>query len=166
MILKSLDAELVQGDLLEAHSLRRAVAGIDTIIHLGAVAEESGMRFASFRPPHVFGARSLFFEEARKGRILFGATAHGPRSHDSLDSDLYSVGAVRSWNLYLPVETGTLSNLLSIYPLEMVFFGQKIPLFYSKSDPKIQMRVTGTVADGYNLTPLEDCKSREHPIPA
>ena len=71
MILKSLDAELVQGDLLEAHSLRRAVAGIDTIIHLGAVAEESGMRFASFRPPHVFGARSLFFEEARKGRILF-----------------------------------------------------------------------------------------------
>ncbi|RPJ09351.1 MAG: NAD-dependent epimerase/dehydratase family protein, partial [Deltaproteobacteria bacterium] len=38
MILKSLDAELVQGDLLEARSLRRAVEGIDTVIHLGAVA--------------------------------------------------------------------------------------------------------------------------------
>lgn len=45
--------------------------------------------------------------------------------------NLYSVGAVRSWNLNLPVETGTLSNLLSIEPLVMVFFGQKIPLFYN-----------------------------------
>ena len=35
IILKSLDSELVQGDLLEPQSLKRAVAGIDTIIHLG-----------------------------------------------------------------------------------------------------------------------------------
>ena len=35
IILKSLDCELVQGDLLEPQSLKRAVAGIDTIIHLG-----------------------------------------------------------------------------------------------------------------------------------
>ena len=79
--------------------------------------------------------------------------------------NLYSVGAVRSWNLYLPVETGTLSNLLSIYPLEMVFFGQKIPLFYNRI-PKSKCVSPVPVADGYNLTPLEDCKSREHPIPA
>jgi nucleoside-diphosphate-sugar epimerase len=259
MILKSLDAELVQGDLLEADSLRRAVAGIDTIIHLGAVAAfisyrlvrpsivegsrnlmeaarevgvkkfvyggtllvygsqkepidqttpaapvlgygrakleaeqvmaamagESGMRFASLRLPHVYGARSLFFEETRKGRVLF--PGHGDNHYAHLNvadaaraliraaetgasglmvvadnmpctwnqlfyatqtyyprlkithipqplallgtglmdlvhmtassPNLYSVGAVRSWNLNLPVETGTLSKLLSIEPL-------------------------------------------------
>ena len=57
--------------------------------------------------------------------------------------NLYSVGAVRSWNLNLPVETGTLSNLLSIEPLVMVFFGQKIPLFYNLI-PKSKVFVTGT----------------------
>lgn len=259
MILKSLDAELVQGDLLGAQSLKKAAAGIDTIIHLGAVAafisyrlvrpsivdgsrnlmaaarqagvhqfvyggtllvyrsqkqaieqatpaspvlgygrakleaeqlmaamaEESGMRFASLRLPHTYGARSLFFEEARKGRIffpgrgdnlyahlhvadaaraliraaetgvsgvmvvaddmpctwnqLFHATqtyyprlkvTHIPKALALLGTalmdlvhmtvsrpNLYSVGAVRSWNLNLPVETGTLSKLLAIEPL-------------------------------------------------
>ena len=42
IILKSLDADLVQGDLLEPQSLKRALAGIDTIIHLGG---RGGIRF-------------------------------------------------------------------------------------------------------------------------
>jgi nucleoside-diphosphate-sugar epimerase len=258
MILKALAAELVQGDLLEPESLKRALAGIDTVIHLGAVAAfvayrrvrpsivdgsrhlmkaareagvrqfvyggtllvyrsqtpsitqttpaspavdygrakleaetmmaataaESGMRFASVRLPHTYGARSLFFEEARRGRVLFPGRgdnlyahlnvvdaaraliraaevgcsgvmvvaddqpctwnqffhatqtyyprlkvtrlpkalallgtglmdlAHLPASR----TNLYSVGAVRSWNLNLPVESGTLQTLLAITP--------------------------------------------------
>jgi hypothetical protein len=143
------------------------------------------MRFASLRLPHVYGARSLFFEEARKGRVLFpghgdnhyahlnvadaaraliraaenGASGllvvadnlpctwnqlfyatqtyyprlkitHIPKPLALLGTGLmdlvhmtvsspnhYSVGAVRSWNLNLPVETGTLSKLLAIEPL-------------------------------------------------
>ncbi len=259
MILKSLDAELVQGDLLKMESLRRAVAGIDTIIHLGAVAAftsyrfvrpsivegsrhlmeaaresgvkqfvyggtllvygsrkqpidqstpaspvvgygrakleaeqmmaamagECGMRFSSLRLPHTYGARSLFFEEARNGRIFFpgrgdnhyahlnvadaaraliqagesGAggvmvvadnmpytwnqffsiaqtfyprlkITHIPKPlallgtglmdlvHKPVSSpNLYSIGAVRSWNLNLPVETATLPKQLDIEPL-------------------------------------------------
>jgi nucleoside-diphosphate-sugar epimerase len=259
IILKSLACELVQGDLLEPQSLKRAVAGIDTIIHLGAVAAfvsyrlvrpsivdgslnlmreaqkagvqqfvyggtllvygsqkqpidqntpptpalgygrakleaermmgamaaESGMRFVSLRLPHTYGARSLFFEEARKGRIIFPGRGDNIYSHlnvadasraliraaeiglsgvmvvaDNLpctwnqlfyatqtyyprlkithipkmlalfgtglmdlihmtasSPNLYSLGAVRSWNLNQPVETGTLSKLLGIEPL-------------------------------------------------
>jgi nucleoside-diphosphate-sugar epimerase len=259
MILKSLDAELVQGDLLEPQGLKRALAGIDTVIHLGAVAAfvsyrlvrpsivdgsqhlmtaareagvgqvvyggsllvyrsqdspidqrtpaspvlgygrakleaeqmmaamaaEAGMRFASLRLPHTYGARSLFFEQARKGRVLFPGRgdnlyahlnvadaaraliraaetglggimavadnlpctwnqffsaaqtyyprlkiAHFPKALAILGTglldlvhvsrsrpSLYSVGAVRSWNLNLPVETNTLSKLLGIDPL-------------------------------------------------
>jgi nucleoside-diphosphate-sugar epimerase len=152
---------------------------------MATMAGESGMRFASLRLPHTYGARSLFFEEARKGRVFFpghgnnhyahlnvadagraliraaetGASGvmviadnlsctwnqlfyatqiyyprlkitHIPKAlallgtglmdlvHMTASSpNLYSVGAVRSWNLNLPVETGTLSKLLAIEPL-------------------------------------------------
>lgn len=259
MILKPLAAELVQGDLLRVESLERALAGIDTVIHLGAVAAfvsyrmvrpsivegarhlmaaaakagvrrvvyggtllvyrsqphpidqttparpvigygrakleaerlmaamaaESGIAFASLRLPHTYGARSLFFEEARRGRILFPGRGDNRYAHlyvadaaraliraaetgvvgtmvvaDELPAtwnqffdavrtyyprlkvtrvprllallatgmldlfnaaasrpNLYSMGAVRSWNLELPVESGTLPKLLGIAPL-------------------------------------------------
>jgi nucleoside-diphosphate-sugar epimerase len=38
MLLKSLDAELKQGDLSRPQSIQRLVAGVDTVIHLGAMA--------------------------------------------------------------------------------------------------------------------------------
>jgi dihydroflavonol-4-reductase len=259
MILKALDAEIMQGDLMQTDSLRRAMAGIDTVIHLGALAafisyrlvrpsivggsrnlveaareagvkqvvyggsllvygdqqglidqatrpapasgygrakleaeqmmqalaEEAGMRFASLRLPHTYGARSLFFEEARKGRIFFPGSGRNRYAHlnvvdaaralihaaetglhgvavvaDNLPCtwneffeavrtfyprlrvthipkalallgtgildmagmllrrpNLYSVGAVRSWNLNQPVEPDTLPRVIGITPL-------------------------------------------------
>jgi nucleoside-diphosphate-sugar epimerase len=259
MILKGLEAEIRQGDLMQPESLRRAVEGVDTVIHLGALAafisyrlvrpsivegsrnlmqaacsagvrqvvyggsllvygdqtssidqatppapasgygrakleaeqmmqamaEEAGLRFASIRLPHTYGARSLFFEEARRGRILFPGSGRNRYAHlnvvdaaralvhaaeagsrgvmvvaDNLPCtwneffeavrtfyprlkvtripkalalmgaglldaactllhrpNLYSVGAVRSWNLHQPVEPGTLPTLLGIQPL-------------------------------------------------
>ena len=48
VLLKSLDAELVQGDLGQPKSLRRILEGIDTVIHLGArAALESTRRIRS-----------------------------------------------------------------------------------------------------------------------
>lgn len=259
MILKALDAEIMQGDLMQADSLARAVAGIDTVIHLGALAAfisyrlvrpsivegsrnlmeaargagvaqmvyggsllvygnqvgvidqntpprpasgygrakleaeqmmramagEAGMRFASLRLPHTYGARSLFFEEARRGRIFFPGSGRNRYAHMNvvdaaralihtaasglsgamvvaddlpctwneffeavrtyyprlsvtripqalaligtglLDAactllhrpNLYSVGAVRSWNLNQPVEPETLPRVIGIAPL-------------------------------------------------
>ena len=38
MLLKSLDAELMQGDLSRPRSLTRIIDGVDTVIHLGAMA--------------------------------------------------------------------------------------------------------------------------------
>ncbi len=75
-------------------------------------------------------------------RDFFHATGGIPRPAQKPSSPMPH-RAVRSWNLNLPVETGTLSNLLSIEPLEMVFFGQKIPLFYNRI-PKSKVFVTGT----------------------
>jgi nucleoside-diphosphate-sugar epimerase len=259
MILKALDAEIMQGDLMQTDSLRRAVTGIDTVIHLGALAafisyrlvrpsivegsrhlmqaavaagvkqlvyggsllvyggqtgaidqktppapasgygrakleaeqmmqtmaREAGIGFASLRLPHTYGARSLFFEEARKGRIFFPGNGRNRYAHlyvvdaaralihaadygltgvrvvaDNLPCtwneffeavqtyyprlrvtripralallgtalldlactvirrpNLYSVGAVRSWNLNQPVEPETLPKLVGIQPL-------------------------------------------------
>jgi nucleoside-diphosphate-sugar epimerase len=241
LILKSLDAELIQGDLMQPESLRRAVEGVDTVVHLGALAafisyrlvrpsivegsrnlmaaarsagvidqttppapasgygrakleaeqmmqamaREAGMGFASLRLPHTYGARSLFFEEARKGRIIFPGGGANRYAHMSvvdaaralihaaetglsgvvvvadnlpctwneffqavqtyyprlrvtripkvlallgtglLDAacmairrpNLYSVGAVRSWNLNQPVEPETLPKRLGLEPL-------------------------------------------------
>ena len=48
VLLKSLDAELMQGDLGQPKSLRRILEGIDTVIHLGArAALESTRRIRS-----------------------------------------------------------------------------------------------------------------------
>ncbi|MCK7503290.1 MAG: NAD-dependent epimerase/dehydratase family protein [Desulfobacterales bacterium] len=72
--MKSLDAELVQGDLLEPQSLKRAVAGIDTIIHLGAVAAFVSYRLV--RPSIVDGSRNLM-EAAREAgvkKFVYGGT--------------------------------------------------------------------------------------------
>lgn len=259
MILKTLDAEIMQGDLMRIDSLRRAMAGIDTVIHLGALAAfisyrlvrpsivegsrnlmtaaqeagvaqmvyggsllvygnqagvidqttpaqpasgygrakleaeqmlqamagEAGMRFASLRLPHTYGARSLFFEEARRGRIFFPGSGRNRYAHLNvvdaaralihaaesglngvmvvaddlpctwneffeavrtyyprlrvtriprtlallgtglLDAastllrrpNLYSAGAVRSWNLNQPVAAQTLPRMIGIAPL-------------------------------------------------
>ncbi len=226
MILKALDAEIMQGDLMQTDSLRRAVTGIDTVIHLGALAAFISYRLV--RPSIVEGSRhlmqaavaagvkqlvyggsllvyggqtgaidqktppapasgygSLFFEEARKGRIFFPGNGRNRYAHlyvvdaaralihaadygltgvrvvaDNLPCtwneffeavqtyyprlrvtripralallgtalldlactvirrpNLYSVGAVRSWNLNQPVEPETLPKLVGIQPL-------------------------------------------------
>lgn len=56
-LLASLDADLVQGDLERPESLRRAVEGVDTILHLGAraVFEE----YSIVRPTIVDGSVAL-----------------------------------------------------------------------------------------------------------
>lgn len=259
LVLRGLAGETVTGDLLDPESLRAAVAGVDTVIHLAAVASfvayrivrpsivegsrhlleaaaaagvktlvyggsllvypggehavdfatpaapvlgygrakleaerllargaaEAGMRFVSLRLPHTYGARSLFFEEARRGWMLFPgrgdnlyghlhvrdaaralvAAAEGHLEGAFVVADegscswnrffevvqasyprlrvirvpqraalaaaflldglrlfrrrpgLYSTGAVRAWNLNLPVVPGTLPRLLGIEPL-------------------------------------------------
>mgnify|MGYP001117358895 CR=1 FL=1 len=74
MILKALEAELVQGDLLDAQGLRRAVAGIDTVIHLGAVA--AFISYRRVRPSIVDGSRNLM-EAARENgvkKFVYGGT--------------------------------------------------------------------------------------------
>ncbi len=64
-LLSSLDAVLVQGDLDSADSLHRAVAGVDTVIHLAAraVFEE----YSLVRPTIVAGSAALMRAAARAG---------------------------------------------------------------------------------------------------
>ncbi len=259
LLLRGLSGQTVTGDLLDPQSLRTAVEGVDTVIHLGAIASfvayrivrpsivegsrnllsaaaaagvktlvyggsllvypdqerpidlqtpaapvlgygrakleaesllargarDSGIRFVSLRLPHTYGARSLFFEEARRGWMLFPGRGENRYGHLHVrdaarallaaaegglegafvvaDEDacswnrffevvresyprlrvtriprpaataaallldglrllhrrpgLYSAGAVRAWNLNLPVVPGTLRRLFGIDPL-------------------------------------------------
>jgi nucleoside-diphosphate-sugar epimerase len=57
LLLKSMDAELMRGDLKEPKSLRRVIDGIDTVIHLGARAALEPAR--SVRPSIVEGSINL-----------------------------------------------------------------------------------------------------------
>jgi len=149
-----------------------------------AIAASAGIRFASLRLPHVYGAHSLLFDQVRHGRIIFPGkgdntfahlhvadaaraliraaeikmegcrviadeqsctwndffetvktyyprlrTMHvpqpmayaGARVLDVLFPMLgqinpYPSGAVACWNLKLPVEAGTLSEVLGVEP--------------------------------------------------
>lgn len=46
-----------------------------------ALAEDAGIRFASLRLPHVYGAHSLLFDQVRHGRIIFPGTGNNSFAH-------------------------------------------------------------------------------------
>lgn len=64
-LLAGLDVELVQGDLTSPASLRRAVAGIDTVLHLAARATMEPLDV--LRPTIVDGTRALATAAAEAG---------------------------------------------------------------------------------------------------
>ncbi len=79
----SLDIEPVHGDLLSPASLERAVAGIDTVLHLGARASFESYR--RLRPTIVDGTAELAGAAARAGveHFVFASSlfVHGDADH-------------------------------------------------------------------------------------
>jgi nucleoside-diphosphate-sugar epimerase len=73
-LLKSLDAELIQGDLGQPTSLKRILEGIDTVIHLGARAALESVR--PLRPSIVEGSINLMGAaiEARVKTFVYPGT--------------------------------------------------------------------------------------------
>lgn len=73
-LLRTLDVEAVHGDLLSAPSLDRAVAGVDTVIHLGGRATFESA--AILRPTMVEGTERLATaaREAGVAHIVFGSS--------------------------------------------------------------------------------------------
>ena len=65
IVLKSLDAEIAQGDLRSPRSLDRALVGMDTVIHLGARATFE--RYELLRPSIVEGSMNLMRAAADAG---------------------------------------------------------------------------------------------------
>jgi len=63
-----------------------------------AMAASAGVRFASLRLPHVYGAHSLLFDQVRHGRILF------PGKGDNQFANLHVADAARA--LIRAAETG------------------------------------------------------------
>jgi uncharacterized protein YbjT (DUF2867 family) len=65
----SLDCEVVQGDMTDADSLRRAVEGVDTVVHLVAIRQGSDEKFERIM---VRGTRDLLAaaKEAGVGRFV------------------------------------------------------------------------------------------------
>lgn len=82
-LLSRLDAELIHGDLTRPASLRRAVQGVDTILHLGArAAFESYARVA---PTIVQGSLALMQAAQQAGvqRFVYASSlfVYGPQAH-------------------------------------------------------------------------------------
>ena len=74
LLLKSLDAELMQGDLEQPKSLRRMLEGIDTVIHLGARAALEP--YGSLHPSIVEGSIHLMRAAIDEGveRFIYPGT--------------------------------------------------------------------------------------------
>jgi dihydroflavonol-4-reductase len=74
MLVKSLDAKLQQGDLKRTGSLKRLVQGIDTVIHLGAMATFESYR--KVRSSIVDGSRNLMTAAIDAGveRFVYGGS--------------------------------------------------------------------------------------------
>lgn len=69
MLVSPMDAEPVAGDLLSPSSLRRAVEGMDTVIHLAARA--SFEAYAYVKPSIVDGSKNLIHAAAEEGVQCF-----------------------------------------------------------------------------------------------
>jgi len=69
LLLKSIDAELMQGDLGSPESLERMLAGVDTVIHLGARATFEPYR--ALRPSIVDGSVNLMSAAVKAGVETF-----------------------------------------------------------------------------------------------
>ena len=65
ILLNSLDADLIQGDLSRPESLKRAVSGIDSVIHLGAMATFES--YNKIRPSIVEGSIHLLEAAIEEG---------------------------------------------------------------------------------------------------
>jgi nucleoside-diphosphate-sugar epimerase len=72
MLLKSLDAELKQGDPSRPQSIQRLIAGVDTVIHLGAMATFES--YSKVRSSIVDGSVNLMRAEIDAGveKFVFG----------------------------------------------------------------------------------------------
>ncbi|MDH4017703.1 MAG: NAD(P)-dependent oxidoreductase [Actinomycetota bacterium] len=86
-LLSPLDVEPVHGDLLSASSLRRAVEGVDTIIHLAGRATFEP--YGRLRPTLVDGTARLAHAAAEAGvaHIVFGSSAFVYDGSTPVDDD-------------------------------------------------------------------------------
>ncbi len=86
-LLSPLDVEPVHGDLLSASALRRAVEGVDTIIHLAGRATFEP--YERLRPTLVDGTARLAYAaaEAGVGHIVFGSSAFVYDGSTPVDDD-------------------------------------------------------------------------------
>ncbi|UCH80207.1 MAG: NAD(P)-dependent oxidoreductase [Nitrospiraceae bacterium] len=74
ILLNSLDAELMQGDLSQPESLKRLVAGMDSVIHLGAMATFES--YSKVKPSIVDGSIHLMHAAIEEGveNFIYGGS--------------------------------------------------------------------------------------------
>ena len=103
LMLRNLEAEIMQADIRSPKSLDRILKGMDTVIHLGARAAFEP--YPRLRVTHI--PRTISYMGTRILDLFFGLTAQ---------ANPYPSGAISSWNLRLPVEPGTIRQTIGVEP--------------------------------------------------
>ncbi|MBB2741179.1 NAD(P)-dependent oxidoreductase [Microbispora sp. NBRC 16548] len=91
--------EFLQADLTDLDQVRAAVRGMDAVIHLGGVADETG--FAALKGPNLEGVRNVF-EACRLERVprVINASSNRVTGFHPVDRTLDGTEAVRPDGLY------------------------------------------------------------------
>ena len=103
LMLRNLDAEIMQADIRSPESLHRILSGIDTVIHLGARAAFEP--YPRLRVTHI--PQKVSYVGTRFLDFLFRLTAQ---------TNPYPSGAVSCWNLRLPVVAETINQIIGLAP--------------------------------------------------
>ncbi len=80
------DAEFVQADLADPDAVRRAVAGVDAIIHLGGFSVESDWR--TILDANIVGTHTLYEAARQEGvrRVVFASSNHAVGFYDRAET--------------------------------------------------------------------------------
>ena len=173
--LRGSDSHVVHGDLKESDSLDRAMAGIDTVYHLGAISRyDLNVPDAEYEAVNVAGTRNILVAASKAGakRVVFTATIEAvgtskdgkPLTEDSPQAprNVYGRSKLEAENLMRTYHAEHGLHTVVVRP--PMTYGPREPILCQRLFRMVQRGLYPLIGDGKALTEFCYVKNQVHGI--